>query len=43
LRYFKKISNMPEACFYLIHGGQVRQDRKDGQVLGWQDVRGLSE
>ena len=43
LRYFKKISNMPEDCFYLIHGGQVRQSRKDGQVLGWQDVRGLSE
>ena len=41
LRYYKKLATaLPvEQDYYLIYGGEERQERAHGIVLGWRDVK----
>ena len=43
LRYYRKLAaNLPmEQDYYLVYGGDERQDRAHGTVLGWRDGRAL--
>jgi predicted AAA+ superfamily ATPase len=41
LQYFREISAIPDENFFLIYGGNRRQDRKYGKVLGWQHINDL--
>lgn len=44
LRYYRKLAaNLPlEQDYYLVYGGEERQDRAHGTVLGWRDTRELA-
>jgi len=42
LRYFKRLSSVPEKHFYLVYGGKRDFSRKHGQVLGWKSISKLS-
>lgn len=42
LRYFRRLSSIPEDSLYLVYGGDRCQQRRDGQVLGWRDIDKLT-
>jgi len=41
LRYFRKISGLPQENCYLIYGGTKDYARESGHVLGWRDMQGI--
>ena len=44
LRYYRKLAAAltVEQDYYLVYGGEGRQDRAHGMVLGWQEFGELS-
>jgi hypothetical protein len=41
LRYFRKLSSLPEDAMYLIYGGDRSLPRRDAQALAWRDLPDL--
>ena len=41
LRYFKRLSSVPDDHFYLVYGGDRNLTRKHGQVVGWKSISKL--
>lgn len=41
LKYFKRLSSVPESHFYLLYGGKRDISRKHGQVLGLKSISNL--
>ena len=41
LKYYKKISSLPDENCYLVYGGNQNVTRRHGQVVGWQYISHL--
>lgn len=41
LNYWRKLSGTPAERSFLVYAGDQSQDRRDGRVLGWRDLRKL--
>ena len=38
LKYFRRISNIPDSHCFLVYGGERNQSRKHGRVIGWKHI-----